>query len=76
MKKLLSVDLAEAREVNEDGTNEWELTNFDAERRFLLPWKLKWSGCTCCSRMIFLILENQEAEFECITRSKRGIWVQ
>jgi GAF domain-containing protein len=33
VKKALSVDeLAEAlREVNEDGTNEWELTNFDVE---------------------------------------------
>jgi GAF domain-containing protein len=69
-EKLLSVDaLAEAlREVNEDGTNEWELTNFDVETTIPPTLEAEVERLHVLRSYDILDSDGQEAEFETITK--------
>jgi GAF domain-containing protein len=73
VKKFLSVDaLAEAlREVNEDGTNEWELTNYDAETT--IPPTLEAEAERLHVLHSYDILDSDvlEAEFSYITQEAK-----
>jgi GAF domain-containing protein len=69
-ENFLSVDaLAEGlREVNEDGTNEWELTNFDVETTIPPTLEAEVERLHVLRSYDILDSDGQEAEFETITK--------
>jgi GAF domain-containing protein len=72
-KQFLSVDaLAEAlREVNEDGTNEWELTNFDVETTIPPTLEAEVERLHVLQSYGILDSDEHEAEFEYITKEAK-----
>jgi GAF domain-containing protein len=76
VKNLLSVDtLAEAlREVNEDGTNEWELTNFDVETTVPPTLEAEVARLHVLQSYDILDSDGQEAEFEYITQEAKELF--
>jgi hypothetical protein len=72
-KKNLSFDaLAEAlREVNEDGTNDWELTNFDAETTIPPTLAAEVERLHVLQSYDILDSDNQEPEFAYITKEAK-----
>jgi hypothetical protein len=76
VKTLLSVDaLAEAlREVNEDGTNEWELTNFDVETTIPPTLEAEVERLHVLQSYDILDSDNQEIEFEFITQEAKEVF--
>ena len=75
-KKFLSVDaLAEAlREVNEDGTNEWELTNFDVGTTIPPTLEAEVERLHVLQSYDILDSDHQEAEFEYITKEAKQVF--
>lgn len=75
-KKFLSDDaLAEAlRGVNEDGTNEWELTNFDVETTIPPTLEAEVERLHVLQSYDILDSDNQEAEFEYITKEAKEVF--
>jgi hypothetical protein len=75
-KKFLSVDaLAEAlREVNEDGTNEWELTNYDVETTIPPTLEAEVERLHVLQSYGILDSDNKEAEFEYITQEAKELF--
>jgi GAF domain-containing protein len=76
LKKFLSVDaLAEAlREVNEDGTNEWELTNFDVETTIPPTLEAEVERLRVLQSYDILDSDGQEAEFAYITQEAQELF--
>jgi GAF domain-containing protein len=72
-KQFLSVDaLAEAlREVNEDGTNEWELANFDVETTIPPTLEAEVERLHVLQSYGILDYDGQEAEFAYITQEAK-----
>jgi GAF domain-containing protein len=75
-KKFLSVDaLAEAlREVNDDGTNEWELTKYDAETTIPPTLEAEVERLHVLHSYDILDSGNKEAEFEYITQEAKEVF--
>jgi hypothetical protein len=73
VKKFLSVDaLAEAlREVNEDGTNEWELTNYDVETTIPPTLEAEVERLHVLQSYDILDSNPHEAEFSYITQEAK-----
>jgi GAF domain-containing protein len=76
VKKVLSVDeLAEAlREVNEDGTNEWELTNFDVETTIPPTLAAEVERLHVLQSYDILDSDDQEEEFSYITQEAKELF--
>jgi GAF domain-containing protein len=72
-KQFLSVDaLAEAlREVNDDGTNEWELTNFDVETTIPPTLEAEVERLHVLQSYNILDSDGQEEEFAHITQEAK-----
>jgi GAF domain-containing protein len=70
VKQFLSVDaLAEAlREVNGDGTNDWELTNFDVEMTIPPTLEAEVKRLRVLQSYDILDSEDNEQEFACVTQ--------
>jgi hypothetical protein len=75
-KKPLSVDaLTDAlREVNEDGTNEWELTNFDVETTIPPTVEAEVERLHVLQSYNILDTDNQEEEFSIITQEAKELF--
>jgi GAF domain-containing protein len=76
VKKVLSVDaLAEAlRAVNEDGTNEWELTNFDVETTIPPTLEAEVERLHVLQSYDILDSDDQEEEFSFITQEAKELF--
>jgi GAF domain-containing protein len=76
VKQFLSVDaLAEAlREVNGDGTNDWELTNFDVETTIPPTLEAEVERLRVLQSYDILDSDDNEEEFACVTQGAQEVF--